>query len=672
MILPKITIRNKEEGEEYLSLENSSIISDLKLLEGDGSPKAPYRLEVSISNPSKDAWEGIVKLTFPTGLKEPRFFLPGFMYGTNRGEVPLEAPSPCAKLRANKQFPASPWWMVRSDRLSHPAAFVYGENRLMGIMAPAYFMKEQGKKYPWNGNERVNEVSSIEKNSEDGKVVEQAHAFYQYAGFGCTLDESGVLYTLGYENAPWMFIESHHAEERAPLGENCFRLKAGEKLSFSIAYFDFSAEDERALHDALKEVYAAVHEAPRRLKNIKETVTDIATAIAEDAWLPHKHSYSCFVFDRGDHFEYQELPSISWTNGLAAAVPMLQAACRLENSFMRAQALECVEHIVKNSLNERANLPFMAETDTGWSNKGWWYDGQHIPGHSSYLVGQCIYFVLKAYALEKEYYQEEHKEWLDFAKNVIAQMEKTRNSDGEYPYIFSDRTGAGLEYDSFSGAWCLAAAAYYSYLTKDEGYVENLLNSENYYHSMYVKHQECYGGPLDISKGIDSEGILAYIRAVRYLHELTGKEYLLEHLKDGLYYEFTFKFCYNSPIKVPPLSTIGWSSCGGSITSVVNPHIHPMSSSVIDEMIYYTGWVEDEYVSRRLEDTILWSCQTYNTYDGEYGYGKKGWMSERYCHSEGLLKETYPDGSPASTWFALMPWAAGCILEGLAGSAWKA
>ena len=155
------------------------------------------------------------------------------------------------------------------------------------------------------------------------------------------------------------------------------------------------------------------------------------------------------------------------------------------------------------------------------------------------------------------------------------------------------------------------------------------------------------------------------------MHEITGQGYLLEHLRDGLYYEFTFKFCYNSPIKVPPLSTIGWSSCGGSITSVVNPHIHPMSSSVIDKMIYYTGLAEDAYVKMRLEDTILWSCQTYNTYDGEYGYGKKGWMSERYCHSEGLLKEPYPDGSPASTWFALMPWAAGCILEGVAGSAWE-
>ena len=56
------------------------------------------------------------------------------------------------------------------------------------------------------------------------------------------------------------------------------------------------------------------------------------------------------------------------------------------------------------------------------------------------------------------------------------------------------------------------------------------------------------------AKNVDSEGILAYIRAVRHLHEITGEESLLTHLRDALHYEFTFKFCYNSPIKVPPLS----------------------------------------------------------------------------------------------------------------------
>ena len=40
-------------------------------------------------------------------------------------------------------------------------------------------------------------------------------------------------------------------------------------------------------------------------------------------------------------------------------------------------------------------------------------------------------------------------------------------------------------------------------------------------------------------------------------------------------------------------------------------------------------------------------------------------MSERFCYGQGLLVERYPDGSPASTWFALMPWAACSVLEGL-------
>ena len=120
-------------------------------------------------------------------------------------------------------------------------------------------------------------------------------------------------------------------------------------------------------------------------------------------------------------------------------------------------------------------------------------------------------------------------------------------------------------------------------------------------------------------------------------------------MRDALYYEYTFKFCYNSPIKIPPLGSVGWSSSGGSITSVVNPHIHPMSSSILDEMFYYLSRKEDAYIRGRLEVTAAWSCQCHNTFDGEFGYGKKGWMSERFCDREGLVKERYPDGSLAST-----------------------
>ena len=185
-----------------------------------------------------------------------------------------------------------------------------------------------------------------------------------------------------------------------------------------------------------------------------------------------------------------------------------------------------------------------------------------------------------------------------------------------------------------------------------------------------VRDVVCYGAPLDTDKAVDSEGILAYIRAVRYLHQMTKEEKYLKHMHAALDYEFSFKFCYNSPIQIPPLSRVGWSSCGGSITSTANPHIHPMSSTIVDEMVYYVRETQDSYVRNRMMDTVLWGCQTFNTYDGEYDYGEKGWMSERFCYSQGLVVQPYEDGSLASTWFALMPWAGGSVVEGLAGEAW--
>lgn len=289
----------------------------------------------------------------------------------------------------------------------------------------------------------------------------------------------------------------------------------------------------------------------------------------------------------------------------------------------------------------------------------------YTKGHSAYIVGQGIYYLLKAYMLEKE--SSNCGEWLDFAAGVIARLETTKNRLGEYPYIISEENGCGAEYDSMAGAWCMTAALLWTKITGDMRYIEDIKKSERYYYDKFVSRAECYGGPLDVSKAVDNEGILAYIRAVRILHELTGEEEYLGRMYDALCYEFTFKFCYNSPVQVPPLSKNGWSSCGGSVTSTANPHIHPMSSSIVDEMLYYYKQTGDEYVYSRMRDTVMWGEQTYNQEDNEYDFGKKGWMSERFCYSQGLLDERYPDGSPSSTWFALMAWASASVIEGMAG-----
>ena len=264
----------------------------------------------------------------------------------------------------------------------------------------------------------------------------------------------------------------------------------------------------------------------------------------------------------------------------------------------------------------------------------------------------------------------DHPDWLAFVQGVVPRLAAARNGDGEYPFTLSEQTGAGLEYDSLGSAWCLAAEAALMQLTGDTADLPAMERSEVHYYDAFIRRAECYGGPPDTSKAVDSEGVLAYIRVARLLHELTGKAVYLDHLRDALCYEYSFKFCYNVPVQVPPLSRLGWSSCGGSITSVANPHIHPMSCTVADEMFYYLRRRPDAYIESRLKDTVGWSLQTFNTFDREYDYGRAGWMSERFCHCEGLLVQTYPDGSLASTWFAPMPWACGSVLEGVCGTWW--
>ncbi len=643
-----LTARCKGAPEEYVPLSSVGLSCRVRTVRGNGSAESPWVQEVTVT--AAEDFNGVIRMALPLEAAEPRFYLPGVIYGTNRGDAPLMTEAQTLRVREKMEFPASPWWMVRSDRLSHPVAMAFTGRSMAGLSAAPYFVRRDGQQTPW----------------EPGVTGD----FAQYAGFGCSMVPAQVWYTLGYENAPWFFLDSHQFFPRAGMGENCFILKKGEFVTVQLRQFDFPAQDERALHDALKWVYGHFHESPRRLCSVKDTVEMIAGAIKRDAWQPQRHCYAGFVFDRGDHDEYNVLPSISWTNGLSAAVPMLTASTCLGDEAMRAQALECIDHIVDTSINPRSGLPYMAEFDGVWNNHGWWFERQHTPGHAAYLVGQCVYLLLKAYRHEQQR-GIDHPSWLEFATKVVARTETTRNSDGEYPFYLSEKTGAGLEYDSFSGAWCMAAKAALMETTGDESGMADLLCSEAHYHGAYIIHQECYGGPLDIDKNIDSEGILAYIRAVSALHRMTGEEYLLDHLRDALHYEYTFKFCYNSPIKVPPLSTVGWSSCGGSITSVTNPHIHPMSTSVLDEMRYYLTQREDGYIRSRMQDTLLWSCQCHATYDKEYGCGRKGWMSERFCHSEGLVKERYPDGTLASTWFALMPWACGSLLEGLTGDIWE-
>ena len=634
-------------------------------------------INVCIKNSSEKDFLGVIhiKASIKKSSPLPKVFMPGFIYGHNTGEKPNYGRKDFPRIRkGSSQKPESTFWMTRSDRLAEPVSILY--DTINETCTPGDSLSESS-----SATARVFGISGDPYlKNDDGK-------FLQFTGFTCNVcdknESASTGITLGYEDAPWLFIQSMTVLDRAPLSEkNIFCLKAGKEINFKIFIYDYEADNETGIYKAIEDVYFSYHESPRKIDGmtVKKATELLSNSIKDYAWLKEEKMYTGFVYDFPGGNVTNKIGSLTWTNGMSVACPMLMAANRLDDDTMRNQAVTFIEEVVTHSLNKDSGLLYDAVTDGKWSVHGWWYDGMRNGGHSGYLNGQALYYILKSYLSEKSSGRI-HENWLNFVKPVIEKLNSIKNTDGEYPFSMSEKTGAGLEYDSLGGAWCLCATSLYSQITGEQKYLSEMKKSEQHYYDAFVKKCECYGGPLDTDKAVDDEGILAYIRAVRILHEITGEKIYLEHLKDAIFYETTFKLGYNTPVQVKPLSDIGWSSSGGSITSTANPHIHPMSSTIIDEMIYFVKHADTlgngeftsykKYIEERLSDTIGWGLQTFNTKEKEYGYGRIGWMSERFCFCQGLVVEKYADGTPAGTWFALMSWAASSIIEGFVGDAWE-
>ena len=373
------------DDEDYRPLAETPLTLDFAYDHGVSTLADPAVWQVTLTNNADAPWRGVVKLEHCVAYDAPRFFLPGFLYGRNRGEAPIRVDNRYPRLRAGTpEFPASPWWMVRADRLSHPAAFLLDGGRWYGLSAAPYFVRQNGVLQPWQPG--------------------RAGTFAQFAGFTCSLDTGSVGYTLGYENAPWLFVQSHNIKPRAPMGENCLTLAAGESVAFPLYLYDFVAVDgERTLYAALEAVYGLWHTPPRPGTTPSHAAELLAGAVTRDAWLPDDKNYVGITKERSDgSYEQNKIFSISWTNGLSAAVPCLQAAHRLGDETIRAAALACIDNIVQNSLDPRCGLPNETwDAENGWSCRGWWFDGMYTGGHSGYLVGQTLYYILKAYRLEE-------------------------------------------------------------------------------------------------------------------------------------------------------------------------------------------------------------------------------------------------------------------------------
>ena len=76
-----------QDNVEYTALNKHALKADVKVKSGNGSAEDPWQADIQIYNEGQNAWAGVIHVEMPLDKKNPRFFLPAFMYGRNRGEA---------------------------------------------------------------------------------------------------------------------------------------------------------------------------------------------------------------------------------------------------------------------------------------------------------------------------------------------------------------------------------------------------------------------------------------------------------------------------------------------------------------------------------------------------------------------------------------------------------
>ena len=567
-------------------------------------------------------------------------FTPAFMYGLNEGGASKWATYP--QLRGTKESDfGKPWisdeWLIRADRSSHCLTSIITNDFTAAL----------------GGRDVCRYI--------DGTVAEK-----NGLGIGASDSRQQISFSLGFMNVPYTYS--------TVIGRNFISRPEGyinlDNGDVSSPFFMFLFEEQSRFTAAsrlMRESYVLFDDKVGDGGGIMEAVDAISQAIMDYAYCEDARNFYCTIPD--DRCIAVKKPTFEsgWSGGVRTAYPLLLAGhqCKKDDWINRARSV--CSNIADNSVSPRSGL-FNENYDISankWNARGWWYHSLEKPGHSGYLNGQACHYLLRCYLCEKES-GNEYANWLDAAKRVLDKIVSEQGSDGRFGYTYDEKTGKILDGDGFAGCWFVPALAYLYGITKDERYLQSAEKAMDFYRT-FVERFELWGCPHDVFKSPDEEGVLAWIEAARILHQLTGAKQFLNDLVMGLEYEFSWKFAYNVVNEVEPLKSLEWSSRGGSVTSVNNSHIHPMGSAVTNSLLYAAEITGDDYLWSRLKDTLRWTLTIYLHSDGEYDWGRRGLINERFCYTDSLLNERYPDGSPAATWFTGHNWASGAALEGLVG-----
>ena len=594
----------------------------------DGSGHRRLRVSVSAARSVR------VEFLFSPAVSSGNAFhiIPGVLFGDNNLAVAGPGHFPNLTDTNPAGISCSRSWRMRTDRASAPVAmaFLPGGGHV-AVAVPLYLEQRDGF-------------------IRTGLIAELPGA---------------VGVSIGYRNAPRTFVNKDLFGDPA---ETC--LPPGSAVDFDLDLFMAAGTGRHAAFAIVRKLYPLYWHPPVSTLDSGTCIQAIADMVVNDSW-DEEHQAFLAVQVKGlpGPPEYRKIGgrAIAWVGGCNVGYPLLEAGVRMDHPAWIRIARRGLDKIAAST--NPANGLFFDAFDPDWNPtvNYWWSGISNRDRHSAYTNAEATCYLLRAALLMRERTGTLRTEWSVPALGALETMLRLQRRDGHFGYAYETARAAVADWDGFAGCWWVPAMCVAYDLTDDNRYLHAARQAMEFY-ADWVATLDVWGTPMDSWKGNDEEGVLAFIRGARLLHMATGDERYLGMLQLGADYEFLWRYLLNARPEAEPLKSAGWLSCGGSITSVSNPHIHPMGLLVTADLKYLFERTGDPHVASRLQDGVEWARHCLGLFPGKTGYGRFGWTGERYCPSDGLLIARYADGSPASTELGLNLWAASAMLEGLLGA----
>lgn len=590
---------------------------------------------------------------------QPFHLIPGVIHGDNN--LPRAEPGHFPNLTTLHpgNVSCSPYWELRADRAALPVSILYAAPLIAAVSIAPYSDAQPANARP------------DESFTRNGVFSQLAHD-----GQPCAC---GV--TLGYRNAPRTFLNkdqwldaTEHRVTHASAGGHVFALPAASRLD---------------AHAIIRRVYGDLHEPPITPITQRAAAAALTTAFLEVNWHDEKGqtvagttageataffgggglrenftNMRCVDPEKKKLTAWRTLAEVGWTGGGVIGYPMLLAGHTLSNPIATRRGVTMLDRVA-DAFNPDSGLLWDVNGPHEGKRLNWWWSGYIVKDcHCAYTNGTAVYYLLKALAFSRETLHEDHPRWLETSLKVLDTLVKLQLPDGNFGFSYRADRPEIIDAQGFAGAWFIPAMVYAFRFTSDARYLDAAKRAADFYHGA-VRDLACWGAPMDTWKAVDQEGNLAFLRGARLLHETTGEKKYLDMLADSAHYEYLWRYGFSARAEYPPLKGSHWSSVGGSTTSVSNPHIHPMGIYISRDLDYLAQHTRDAYHQSRANDGKRWGINIVSLYPKVAGYGSPGVITERFCPSDGLTVETFPDGSPSSLWFSYNGWAAAAVLEGL-------